>query len=86
MTSHQQVDAEFISTNELAQMILTMPRDKLRILNASVKDDTDVFKEHAMARIPYARFFDHHIAKDQGTPYSFMMPEAAHFVRLMKNL
>ena len=64
----------------------TIPAGKLRIVNASVKpeNECDVFREHAAARIPGAKFLDLTMCKDLSSPYPFMMPDRTHFVRMMK--
>ena len=45
-TAH--ADGAFVSTEQLANMIASYPKDKLCILNASWRSDAeiDVFKEH----------------------------------------
>ena len=66
----------YISTEQLAQMIETMPANELCILNSTVKPEAecDVFREHANARIPGAKFLDLTLVKDLQSPYPFMMP------------
>lgn len=83
-----QENTAFVSTEELVQMMKTLPADKLRILNASVKplNECDVFEEHARARIPGAAFLDLTLVRDLSSPYPFMMPNKDHFIRMMKSL
>ena len=86
--ANQQAESVYISTEQLAELIANTAPNKLRILNASVKpeNEVDVFREHAKERIPGARFLDLTIVKDLSSPYPFMMPPQAHFVRMMKAL
>ena len=80
-----QAQGAYISTEQLADMISTLPAGKLCILNAVVQpDDMDIFRQHAKARIPGARVLDLHMFKDLKSPYPFMMPPQDHFLRLIK--
>ena len=78
----------YISTDQLAQMMAGEQASKLCILNASCKPENefDVFREHRKARIPGARFLDLTICRDLQSPYPHMMPNQAHFIRMMKAL
>ena len=69
-------------------MIASMPANELCILNSTVKPEAecDVFREHANARIPGAKFLDLTLIKDLQSPYPFMMPKKEHFIRMMKAL
>jgi 3-mercaptopyruvate sulfurtransferase SseA len=79
MVEAQTVAAEgaFISTEQLAEMLASYPKDKLCILNATCKPmaETDVFKEHSTSRIPGAKFLDLTICRDLASPYPHMMPD-----------
>ena len=71
-------ESAYISTEKLAELIATLPANKLRILNASVNmigNSLDVYREHATARISGARFLDLGISRDITSPYPFMMPD-----------
>ena len=48
--------------------------------------ELDTYREHDKSRIPGAKFLDLQIVKDLNSPYPFMMPSQAHFVRMMKAL
>ena len=78
----------YISTEQLAAMILDQPSSKLCILNATVKpeNECDVYREHSKARIPGARFLDLTVVRDLQSPYPHMMPNKDHFTRMMKAL
>lgn len=58
----------------------------LHVLDASVKPEGGdiVYKDFAAQRIAGARFADLTIARDFSKPYPFMMPDKAHFTRVMK--
>ena len=90
MVDTQTVAAEgaFISTEQLAEMLASYPKDKLCILNATCKPEAemDVFKEHSTSRIPGAKFLDLSVVRDMASPYPYMMPNKQHFVRMMKAL
>ena len=72
----------------MANLIETSPKDKLRILNATVSQQAnfDEVKQHALERIPGAVFLDMSIMRDLKAPYPHMMPSNEHFVRMVKTL
>jgi len=59
----------YISTDKLAELIESTPKEFLCILNASFKPDGDVFEEHARAHIPGAIHFDLGVLPDAKAPY-----------------
>jgi len=78
----------YISTEQLAEMIANQPAASLCILNATINptNEIDVYREHSKARIPGARFLDLTVVRDLQSPYPHMMPNQAHFTRMMKAL
>ena len=67
-------------------MIESMSAGSLCILNASFSPDGDAFEDHAKSHIPNALFFDLGVIRDVNSSYPHMMPNEAHFIRMMKAL
>ena len=78
----------FISTEELARLIESCPKEELCILNSTVNpaDELAVYKEHEKSRIPGAKVLDLTITRELSSPYPHMMPSQAHFIKMMKAL
>ena len=65
----------FISTQQLQTLMGTCDAsENLKILDASIKQDGDVYKEFAQQRIPGAQFLDLSLVRNMSQPYPFMMP------------
>ena len=83
-----EANSAFITTDRLAELIQSLPPDKLRILNASYNfiGEINVYRDHANSRIPGARFLDLSVVRDIESPYPFMMPKKELFIAMMKAL
>ena len=82
--NHPECSPGQVSTQVLSEALENLDASEMVILDATVKPDGDAYGDYVNEHIPGARYLDLTLVRDMASPYPFMMPKEADFVKMMK--